>query len=139
MPHGQAGQKYVICNSDEAEPGTCKDRELLLCNPHGVLEGIAIAAYCAGASVGYHYNRGEFHAPCREGTGWMYRVLDRIVHGQGTPIDIEHLCDVSGHIEGHTICAFGEAAAGPCRASCELRHEFEYFVEHGHSMLDKPS
>ena len=355
MPHGQPGQQYVLCNSDEAEPGTCKDRELLLCNPHAVLEGIAIAAYCAGASVAYHYLRGEFHhdpfermehardearaagllgrgilgsdvdleihnvlgagayiageetglmeslegkkalprfkppfpavfglygrptticntetfaslpailrngpewflgigkpnnggpkifsvsghvarpgnyevplgtpfrdllalaggmrpgrtlkavipggttmkvipgdrmhdiamdfdsirdagsglgsgavivmddttcmvrachrisrfymsescgqcTPCREGTGWMYRVLDRIVNGQGTHEDIDQLCDVAKHIEGHTICAFGEAAAWPVQGFlASYRHEFEYFVDHGHSMLD---
>lgn len=355
MPHGQPGQQYVLCNSDEAEPGTCKDRELLLCNPHAVLEGMAIAAYCGGASVGYHYLRGEFHhdpfermeraleeacaagllghrilgsdldvdihnvlgagayiageetglleslegkkalprfkppfpavfglygrpttvcntetyaslpailrngpewflaigkpnnggpkifsvsghvarpgnyevplgtpfrellalaggmrpgrrlkavipggttmkvipgdrmlgidmdfdairnagsglgsgavivmddttcmvrtchrisrfymsescgqcTPCREGTGWMYRVLDRIVNGQGTREDIDQLCDVSKHIEGHTICAFGEAAAWPVQGFlASYRHEFEYFVDHGHSMLD---
>jgi NADH-quinone oxidoreductase subunit F len=355
MPHGQPGQQYVLCNSDEAEPGTCKDRELLLCNPHAVLEGIAIAAYCAGASVAYHYLRGEFHhdpfermehardearaagllgrgilgsdldleihnvlgagayiageetglmeslegkkalprfkppfpavfglygrptticntetfaslpailrngpewflgigkpnnggpkifsvsghvarpgnyevplgtpfrdllalaggmrpgrtlkavipggttmkvipgdrmldiamdfdsirdagsglgsgavivmddttcmvrachrisrfymsescgqcTPCREGTGWMYRVLDRIVNGQGTHEDIDQLCDVAKHIEGHTICAFGEAAAWPVQGFlANYRHEFEYFVDHGHSMLD---
>ena len=355
MPRDDTGQKYVICNSDEAEPGTCKDRELLRFNPHAVLEGIAIASYCAGATVAYHFLRGEFHhepyqrteqatqeayragllgngvlgsdidiqihnvlgagayiageetglmealegkkalprfkppfpavfglygrptticntetfaslpaimlkgaewfldigipnnggpkilsvsghvarpgnyevplgtpfpellalaggmregrklkgvipggttmkvipadrmmqinmdfdslrlagsglgsgavivmddttcmvrachrisrfymaescgqcTPCREGTGWMYRVLDRIVHGNGTPEDLHRLAEVSRQIEGHTICAFGEAAAWPVQGFLEhFWPEFEYFVEHGHSFVE---
>ena len=58
MPKGE-GQKYVICNSDEGEPGTFKDRDLLRYNPHVVIEGMAIAAYAIGASVGYNYIHGE--------------------------------------------------------------------------------
>jgi len=54
------GQKYVVCNSDEAEPGTCKDRDILRFNPHAVAEGMAIACYAMGATVGYNYIRGEF-------------------------------------------------------------------------------
>jgi NADH-quinone oxidoreductase subunit F len=54
-------QKYVICNSDEGEPGTCKDREILLNNPHQIIEGMAIAAYVLGATIGYNYIRGEFY------------------------------------------------------------------------------
>lgn len=54
------GQKYVLCNSDEGEPGTCKDRDILRYNPHQVIEGMAIAGYVMGATVGYNYLRGEF-------------------------------------------------------------------------------
>lgn len=57
------GQKYVLCNSDEGEPGTCKDREILLMNPHQVIEGMAIGAYAMGATVGYNYIRGEYWEP----------------------------------------------------------------------------
>jgi NADH-quinone oxidoreductase subunit F len=57
------GQKYILCNSDEGEPGTCKDRQILLENPHQLIEGIAIAGYTMGASVGYNYIRGEFWEP----------------------------------------------------------------------------
>ncbi len=53
------GQKYVVCNSDEGEPGTFKDRDLLRYNPHSVIEGMAIAGYAMGASVGYNYIHGE--------------------------------------------------------------------------------
>lgn len=56
-------QKYVVCNSDEGEPGTCKDREILAKNPHQLVEGMAIAGYVMGASVGYNYIRGEFWLP----------------------------------------------------------------------------
>lgn len=54
------GQKYVVCNSDEGEPGTCKDRDILRYNPHQLIEGIAIAGYVMNATVGYNYLRGEF-------------------------------------------------------------------------------
>ena len=57
------GQKYVLCNSDEGEPGTCKDRDILLFNPHQIIEGMLIGAYAMGATVGYNYIRGEYWEP----------------------------------------------------------------------------
>src|SRR5690242_9710262 len=57
------GQKYILCNSDEGEPGTCKDRDILRFNPHQVIEGMAIGAYAMGATVGYNYIRGEYWEP----------------------------------------------------------------------------
>jgi len=60
MPRTVPGQKYVVCNSDEGEPGTFKDRDILRYNPHALIEGMAIAAYAAGATVGSNYMRGEF-------------------------------------------------------------------------------
>lgn len=59
MPRQFPGQKYLVCNSDEGEPGTCKDREILQFNPHIVIEGMIIAAYAMGTSVGYNYIHGE--------------------------------------------------------------------------------
>jgi len=59
MPRGFPGQKYLVCNSDEGEPGTFKDRDILRFNPHCVIEGMAIAAYAMGISVGYNYIHGE--------------------------------------------------------------------------------
>jgi len=354
MPRSAPGQKYLLCNSDESEPGTCHDRDILRFNPHAVLEGMAIAAYSMGATVAYNYLRGEFHhepferieqalaeareagyigsnvmdsgidieihnilgagayicgeetalmeslegkkgqprfkppfpanfgiygkpttinntetlasvpaimrkgadwfldigkpnnggpkvfsvsghvekpgnfevplgtpfsellemaggmrnghalkgvipggssmpvlpaetmmditmdydalqkagsglgsgavivmdettcmvgactriarfyyaescgqcTPCREGTGWMYRVLKRIMSGQGRMEDIELLASAAGQIEGHTICAFGEAAAWPVQGFLRhFRHEFEYFIQHGRSIV----
>ncbi|WP_376693228.1 NADH-quinone oxidoreductase subunit NuoF [Wenzhouxiangella sp. EGI_FJ10409] len=354
MPRSAPGQKYLVCNSDESEPGTCHDRDILRYNPHALLEGMAIAAYSMGATVGYNYLRGEFHhepferveaalkeayeagylgknimdsgidmdlhnllgagayicgeetalmeslegkkgqprfkppfpanfgvygrpttinntetlasvpailrnggdwflelgkpnnggskifsvsghvnkpgnyeiplgtpfsellemaggmrnghalkgvipggssmpvlpadtmmdltmdydaiqkagsglgsgavivmdettdmvaactriarfyyaescgqcTPCREGTGWMYRMLKRIMAGQGRMEDIDTLASVTTQIEGHTICAFGEAAAWPVQGFLKhFREEFEYYVEHGRSMV----
>ena len=63
MPRNAPGQKYIVCNSDEGEPGTCKDRDILRYNPHQVIEGMIIAGYCIGATVGYNYIRGEFWEP----------------------------------------------------------------------------
>ena len=358
MPKKAPGQKYVLCNSDESEPGTCHDRDILRFNPHAVIEGMAIGAYAMGATVGYNYLRGEFHhepfeafeqavkdayeagllgknikdsgidfdcygvigagayicgeetalmeslegkkgqprfkppfpanfgiygkpttinntesfasvpsimtkgaewflelgkpnnggvkcfsvsghvknpgnfeiplgtpfkdllemaggiregrtlkcvipggssmkvltaetmmgitmdydaigqagsglgsgavivmddttdmvkvcqrlsrfyymescgqcTPCREGTGWMYRVLTRILDGKGTTEDIEMLRTTAGQIEGHTICAFGEAAAWPVQGIlAKYWDEFEYYVEHGRSMVEEAS
>jgi NADH-quinone oxidoreductase subunit F len=355
MPRSAPGQKYILCNSDESEPGTCHDRDILRYNPHAVIEGMAIAGYSMGATVGYNYLRGEFHhepferfeaalkeayaagllgkdlmgsgvdmdiygalgagayicgeetalmeslegkkgqprfkppfpanfglygkpstinnteslasiphimrnggdwflkigkpnnggpkvfsvsghvnkpgnfevplgtpfsellemaggvrngnklkgvipggssmpvlpadvmmemtmdfdalskagsglgsgavivmdettcmvkactrisrfyhmescgqcTPCREGTGWMHRVLQRIVDGKGKQEDLELLRSAAGQIEGHTICAFGEAAAWPVQGFLrQFWHEFEYYIEHGHSIVD---
>ncbi len=357
MPRTAPGQKYILCNSDESEPGTCKDRDILRFNPHAVIEGMLIACYCTGSSVAYNYLRGEFHhepfehfevalkdaydagllgkningtgididihtalgagayicgeetammeslegkkgqprfkppfpanfglygkpttinntetyasvpaiirngadwflnlgkpnnggpkifsvsghvnkpgnfeirlgtsfadllemaggvrrghklkavipggssmpvlpadvmmdvtmdydalqkagsglgsgavivmdettcmvracrrisrfyykescgqcTPCREGTGWMYRVLDRIVNGHGRPEDLELLKAAAGQIEGHTICAFGEAAAWPVQGFLRhYWHEFEYYIANGRSIVDGP-
>jgi len=63
MPRNVEGQKYIVCNSDEGEPGTCKDRDILRYNPHQLIEGMAIAGYSIGASMGYNYIRGEFWEP----------------------------------------------------------------------------
>ncbi len=69
MPRNAPGQKYLVCNSDEGEPGTFKDRDILRFNPHQVIEGMAIAAYVTGATVGYNYVRGEF-----------FESFDRVEH-----------------------------------------------------------
>ncbi|PCI36300.1 MAG: NADH-quinone oxidoreductase subunit F [Thiotrichales bacterium] len=63
IPRNVSGQKYVVCNSDEGEPGTCKDRDIMRFNPHQLIEGMAIAGYVFGATVGYNYIRGEFWEP----------------------------------------------------------------------------
>jgi NADH-quinone oxidoreductase subunit F len=63
MPRSAPGQKYIVCNSDEGEPGTFKDRDILRLNPHALIEGMAIAGYTIGATVGYNYMRGEFYEP----------------------------------------------------------------------------
>ncbi|HHH46536.1 MAG TPA: NADH oxidoreductase (quinone) subunit F [Thiotrichales bacterium] len=356
MPRNAPVQKYIVCNSDESEPGTCKDRDILRFNPHALIEGMAIAGYAIGATVGYNYMRGEFHhepferfeaalreaydagylgrdilgsgvdfdlyshlgagayicgeetallnslegkkgqprfkppfpanfglygkpttinnteslasvpaimrngadwflnlgkpnnggekifsvsghvqrpgnyeiplgtpfpellemaggvregrklkavipggssmpvlpadiimnctmdydslaqagsalgsggmivmddstcmvkallrisrfyyaescgqcTPCREGCGWMYRVIKRIHDGQGRPEDLELLESAAGHIEGHTICAFGDAAAWPVQSFLRhFREEFQYMIEHKRSLVEE--
>jgi len=63
MPRDCEGPSYIVCNSDEGEPGTCKDRDILRFNPHALIEGIVIAGYTMGCSAGYNYIRGEFSEP----------------------------------------------------------------------------
>ena len=79
--------------------------------------------------------------PCREGTGWLYRMLTRIVEGHGEMDDLDKLVDVANKIEGHTICALGDAAAWPVQSFLKhFRHEFEYMVKHrGRSIVDDVS
>ncbi len=59
MPQQYAGEKYLVCNSDEGEPGTFKDRDIMRYNPHILIEGMAIAAYAMGCKRGYNYIHGE--------------------------------------------------------------------------------
>jgi NADH-quinone oxidoreductase subunit F len=79
--------------------------------------------------------------PCREGTGWLNRVLKRIMVGQGRQEDLNLLVDVAGRIEGHTICALGDAAAWPVQSFLKhFRPEFQYMIEHGgRSIVDDPT
>jgi NADH-quinone oxidoreductase subunit F len=86
----------------------------------------------------YHAESCGQCTPCREGTGWLHRVLNRIIDGKGAKADIDMLVDVANKIEGHTICALGDAAAWPVQSFIKhFRHEFEYMVEHkGRSVVD---
>ena len=78
--------------------------------------------------------------PCREGTGWLWRMIDRIEHGKGNPADLDLLNSVSDNIQGRTICALGDAAAMPVRAMLKhFRDEFEYHVEHKTCMVQMPA
>ena len=105
MPKGP-GQKYILCNSDESEPGTCKDRDILRYNPHAVIEGMAIACYATGSTVAYNYLRGEFHhepfehleEATREAyaNGW----LGQDVLGSGIDIDIHNVLGAGAYICG---------------------------------------
>lgn len=70
-------------------------------------------------------------SPCREGTGWMQKVLNRIEHGKGSMSDIDLLVDVSKKIEGNTICPLGDAAAWPVASAIRhFRDEFEWHIKH---------
>jgi NADH-quinone oxidoreductase subunit F len=78
----------------------------------------------------YHEESCGQCTPCREGTGWLYRVVHRIEHGQGRPDDLELLQSVAGNIAGRTICALGDAAAGPVQSFIKhFADEFAYHIE----------
>ena len=102
-------QKYVVCNSDEGEPGTCKDRDILRYNPHQLIEGMAIAGYVIGATVGYNYIRGEFWEPFQRTEGALKEAYAAGLLGkniQGAQVDF----DLYNHLgAGAYIC--GEETA----------------------------
>ena len=106
MPKSYTGDKFVVCNSDEGEPGTFKDRDLLRYNPHAVIEGMAIACYATGSTAAYNYLRGEFHhepfehleEATREAyaNGW----LGKDILGSGVDIDIHNALGAGAYICG---------------------------------------
>jgi NADH-quinone oxidoreductase subunit F len=106
MPKGPGAQKYILCNSDESEPGTCKDRDILRFNPHAVIEGMAIACYATGSTVGYNYLRGEFHHEPYEHlehalleaytNGW----LGKDIQGSGVDVDLHTALGAGAYICG---------------------------------------
>ena len=105
MPRTAPGQKYIVCNSDEGEPGTCKDRDILRFNPHQLVEGMAIAGYCIGATVGYNYIRGEFYEPIarfeaavRE--AYAAGLLGRDIAGSGIDFDLHTHLGAGSYICG---------------------------------------
>ena len=100
------GEKYILCNSDESEPGTAKDRDILRYNPHAVIEGLALACYATNTKVAYNYLRGEFHhepfehleEATREAyaNGW----LGRDILGSGVDIDLHNVLGAGAYICG---------------------------------------
>lgn len=93
MPRNAPGQKYVVCNADEGEPGTYKDRDILRFNPHQLIEGMAIGAYVIGATVGYNYIRGEFWEPIQRFEGALKEayaagLLGKNILGSGFDFDL---------------------------------------------------
>ena len=106
MPRGTSEQNYLVCNSDESEPGTCHDREMLRYNPHCVIEGMAIASYAMGATVAYNYIRGEFidepvprfeaavKEACEAG------LLGKNIQGSGIDFDLQTFVGAGAYICG---------------------------------------
>jgi NADH-quinone oxidoreductase subunit F len=93
MPRSSPVQKYIVCNSDEGEPGTCKDRDILRYNPHQLIEGMAIAGYCIGATVGYNYIRGEFYEPndrfeAAVAEAYAAGLIGKDIQGSGVDFDL---------------------------------------------------
>lgn len=94
MPRSSPGQKYVVVNSDEGEPGTCKDRDILRFNPHQLVEGMCIAGYTLGATKGYNYIRGEFWEPFERFQAAIEEaraagLLGKNIMGSGIDFDID--------------------------------------------------
>ena len=92
MPRNE-GVKYIVCNSDEGEPGTCKDRDILRYNPHQLIEGMLIAGYTMGATAGYNYIRGEFWEPYERFEGALVEaraagLLGNDILGTGYDFDL---------------------------------------------------
>lgn len=86
----------------------------------------------------YHHESCGQCSPCREGTGWMEKILYRIENGYGTMEDIDILWDIQRKIEGNTICPLGDAAAWPVAAAIRhYRHEFEYHVRYPEKIKDR--
>ncbi len=105
MPRNAPGQKYIVCNSDEGEPGTCKDRDILRFNPHQLIEGMAIAGYTIGASIGYNYIRGEFWEPYERfeaalEEAYAAGLLGKNVLGSGTDFDLHSHLGAGAYICG---------------------------------------
>ena len=85
----------------------------------------------------YHMESCGQCTPCREGTGWLHRMLQRIIAGQGEQGDLDKLDDVASKIEGRTICAFGDAAAWPVRSFIKhFRSEFQYYIDNKKSFIN---
>jgi NADH-quinone oxidoreductase subunit F len=106
MPRNTPGQKYIVCNSDESEPGTCKDRDLLTVNPHALIEGMAIGGFTMGASVGYNYLRGEFmdevYTRVEQALAEAYEHgwLGRDIAGSGIDFDLYNVLGAGAYICG---------------------------------------
>ncbi|GIX22300.1 MAG: hypothetical protein KatS3mg121_1083 [Gammaproteobacteria bacterium] len=117
MPRDGARPNYLVCNADESEPGTCKDRDLLRFNPHAVLEGMALMAYAIGAQVAYCYLRGEFrHEPGERfeaalAEAYEAGLLGRDVLGSGVDLDIHAVYGAGAYICGEET-ALLESAGG---------------------------
>ena len=106
MPRQSPAQKYLVCNSDESEPGTCHDRDILRYNPHSVIEGMAIGGYAMNATVGYNYIRGEFlgepiprfQAALDE--AYAAGLLGKDVRGAGVDFDLHLFVGAGAYICG---------------------------------------
>ena len=106
MPRDPSIQKYAVCNSDESEPGTCHDRDILRYNPHALIEGMAIGGFAMGATVGYNYIRGEFmdepiprfEAALKE--AYEAGLLGQNIKGSGIDFDLHTFVGAGAYICG---------------------------------------
>ena len=121
MPRSSPVQKYVVCNSDESEPGTCHDRDILRYNPHSVIEGMAIGGYAMTATVGYNYIRGEFlgepiprfEAALQE--AYAAGLLGRNILGSGVDFDLYTFVGAGAYICGEETALLESLEGKPGR------------------------
>lgn len=106
MPRNSPVQKYLVCNSDESEPGTCHDRDILRFNPHSLIEGLAIGGYATGTTVAYNYIRGEFlgePVPRFEAAlaeAYAAGLLGKNIKGSGVDFDLHTFIGAGAYICG---------------------------------------
>ncbi|WP_367607952.1 NADH-quinone oxidoreductase subunit NuoF [Legionella sp. W05-934-2] len=105
MPKNKDIQSYLVCNSDEGEPGTCKDRDIMNYNPHQLVEGMAICGYAIGATVGYNYIRGEFWLPFERmeqaiAEAYEAGLLGKNILGSGVDFDLYNHLGAGAYICG---------------------------------------
>jgi len=105
IKYDMPGQKYVFCNADEGEPGTCKDRDILRFNPHQLIEGMAIGGYAMNATIGYNYIRGEFFEPYARFEKALHEARDagllgKNILGSGFDFDIHTHLGAGAYICG---------------------------------------
>jgi NADH-quinone oxidoreductase subunit F len=106
MPRQSPVQKYMVCNSDESEPGTCHDRDILRFNPHSLIEGMAIGCYATNSTVGYNYIRGEFLAEpvprfqAALDEAYAAGLLGKNLKGSGIDCDIHMFVGAGAYICG---------------------------------------
>ena len=105
MPQNPDGQSYLVCNSDEGEPGTFKDRDIIRYNPHALVEGMAIGCYAMGATIGYNYMRGEFVEPYERFEQALAQarsagLLGANILGSGIDVDIHSHLGAGAYICG---------------------------------------
>ncbi|MES2830852.1 MAG: NADH-quinone oxidoreductase subunit NuoF [Pseudomonadota bacterium] len=105
MPRQYPGQKYLVCNSDEGEPGTFKDRDIIRYNPHALIEGMAIAAYAMGITVGYNYIHGEIFAD-------YDRFEEAIEEARKAGFLGEHICGSDFSFQLHAFHGYGAYICG---------------------------
>ena len=106
MPAKSPVQKYMVCNSDESEPGTCHDRDILRFNPHSLIEGMAIGCYATNSTVGYNYVRGEFLAEpvprfqAALDEAYAAGLLGKNLKGSGVDVDLHMFVGAGAYICG---------------------------------------
>ncbi len=127
------GSSTPILRGDQLE-GVCMDADSMKAagsavGTAGLIvmdEDTDLIQVIARISKFYHHESCGQCTPCREGTGWLHKILDRFVAGEGTKEDIDLLMEIANNIEGNTICALGDAAAWPVQSMIRrFRDEFE--------------